>query len=645
MRPMIDKRKPKVPPIAAQPFTPHWFPKDIVDWWPNPDGLRADDIFNRSRVPLARRVWDQCLAANDRARAEQGDVLATAVFGNTTGNPSQGARGKLAEGFYAFGYWQYLGALTAWGGSASEGLIVAPSPTIVDAAHRNGVPVYGTVFFPTIDRQGGDPQWVRDFTDDRMPDALIRVATYFGFDGWFINQETDDVGPEIAAAVAQVMAAFESRRSGLALIWYDAMDKNGKLNYQNELTDDNVTFFQDGRCRRADGIFLNYWWSTDMLSSSASYARDHGRSGYDVYAGVLVGEDKLDAFTFDTVFQGRPRDISAGLFSIEWTAKDAIKEPDFFATLYALESKVWVGPAGDPRVTTPNVSWQGVATSIAERTTITSTPFMTTFNTGHGTMYAVDGVRYPIGVWHNMSLQDVLPTYRWCVDSGGSRLNVGLDFTDAYQGGASLLLSGTLDAANTIRLYQTRLPVTGTTTVSFAVKAEGGPGWIDLGVRFAGDAGFTYFTMEPTNSNDWALPTPVSLGDYAGRTIIELGLRIRQMIGPPVLYRTRIGRLIVLDAEPPAPNRPGPVAVLLTEVDRGTQALRLQWAETGPVHHYDVFAVHGNGARDYVGGCVNNAYFVPAVTRLGAERQTTIEVVGVGPSGKRSPASPTTITW
>ena len=49
--------------------------------------------------------------------------------------------------YFAFNYWQYTDLLVFWGGSAGEGIILAPNPGVIDAAHRNGVPVLGTIFF------------------------------------------------------------------------------------------------------------------------------------------------------------------------------------------------------------------------------------------------------------------------------------------------------------------------------------------------------------------------------------------------------------------------------------------------------------------------------------------------------------------
>ena len=64
---------------------------------------------------------------------------------STSGNAPHGLNTANAN---VFSYWQYIDKLVYWGGSSGEGLIVAPSADVIDAAHRNGVPVLGTVFFP-----------------------------------------------------------------------------------------------------------------------------------------------------------------------------------------------------------------------------------------------------------------------------------------------------------------------------------------------------------------------------------------------------------------------------------------------------------------------------------------------------------------
>ncbi|POD88576.1 Mannosyl-glycoprotein endo-beta-N-acetylglucosaminidase [Lactiplantibacillus plantarum subsp. plantarum] len=58
--------------------------------------------------------------------------------------------------------WQYIDQLVYWGGSAGEGLIVPPTADVIDAAHKNGVPVLRTVFFPQV-VSGSKLKWLNDF--------------------------------------------------------------------------------------------------------------------------------------------------------------------------------------------------------------------------------------------------------------------------------------------------------------------------------------------------------------------------------------------------------------------------------------------------------------------------------------------------
>jgi len=125
-----------------QPFASYWFPNELLAWSPDSD---PDAAFNRSNTPLATRFFNPDLNVNAHAHPNEAGVMVLSAFGPTSRNPSQGS---LSMNYYAVNYWQYTEVLVFWGGSAGEGLILAPNPTIIDAAHRNGVPVVGNIFFP-----------------------------------------------------------------------------------------------------------------------------------------------------------------------------------------------------------------------------------------------------------------------------------------------------------------------------------------------------------------------------------------------------------------------------------------------------------------------------------------------------------------
>lgn len=56
------------------------------------------------------------------------------------------------------------------------------------------------------------------------------------------------------------------------VIWYDSIDKNGYLNYQNKLNGENRPYFNN-----ADGIFLNYWWKpNDLLMTKQAAGKRYG---------------------------------------------------------------------------------------------------------------------------------------------------------------------------------------------------------------------------------------------------------------------------------------------------------------------------------------------------------------------------------
>ena len=102
--------------------------------------------------------------------------------------------------------------------------------------------------------------------------------------------------------------------------------------------------------------------------------------------------------------------------------------------------------------------------------------FTTSFNTGHGRKWFVDGKVSKDSEWNYRSVSGVLPTWRWWQKSTGDKLKASYDFEDAYNGGTSLKFAGDLSGATKqdVNLYSTRLKVTDTTKLHVAHK--GGKG-------------------------------------------------------------------------------------------------------------------------------------------------------------------------
>ena len=107
---------------------------------------------------------------------------------------------------------------------------------------------------------------------------------------------------------------------------------------------------------------------------------------------------------------------------------------------------------------------------VVDKTPITSEDFNTSFNTGHGKHWFVNGKISKEGEWNYRSVSGYLPTWRWWVEHSedSAPLKGRYDFDQAYNGGNSLAFEGDLKAnsSQNVMLYSTKIPVTETTKLS-----------------------------------------------------------------------------------------------------------------------------------------------------------------------------------
>ncbi|HEX7306012.1 endo-beta-N-acetylglucosaminidase [Lentzea sp.] len=607
---------------TAQPYASYWHPATILDWDPSTD---RDAKYNRSTVPLARRVVP-ARPANAHARPNEARVQALVAYAPTSFNPAQGS---LDMNYYATNYWQYIDELVFWGGSASEGLILAPNPTVTDAAHRNGVRVIGNVFLPPT-AYGGQIQWVRDFVrrdGDRFPvaDKMVQVARHHGFDGWFLNQETAGGNAQLANDMRDFVTYI--RRSGLRIIWYDAMTDTGSVSWQNALTARNRTFFE-----QSDEMFLNFWWSAQGLASSAALARQMGRSPYDLASGVDVEAGGYNTSVgWASVFpEGKPHVTSLGFYRPEWTFKSSTGPADF----YARDNRFWVGPNGDPANTTTTASWKGVAHHITELTPITSLPFVTNFNTGHGRKFAVGGTVRSTQAWNNLSLQDVLPTWRWSVTGTGTKVTPSLDWDDPYDGGTALKITGTPSDTTEVRLFATSLPITGASQFEIVHRTGTGPSRLQAVLRF----GATEEVLDLGGLSEAWRRSVFPLAEHSGTTLTEISLRVLGGAAVTAL----IGRIGVTNPVLTPPAAPRNVQVeQVSRTDSTTVSARLTWTRSPGARQYRVYRAGTD--RVFLGGTANDAYFVPVIPLANGET-ARIEVEAVSEAFDVSPPARVSIT-
>ncbi len=630
---------------ADQPYASYWFPNELLSWDP---ALDSDAAYNRGNVPLNGRFRNPATQVNAHARPDEARVTAISIMYPTTSlNPSQGS---LDFDVFAFNYWQYIDILVFWGGSAGEGLILAPNPGVIDAAHRNGVPVLGTVFFPPT-QFGGQLAWVQDLVQRSgntfpVADKLIEVAEHYGFDGWFINQETVGGDATLATDIRDLIR-YIHENSSLHIQWYDSMIESGVIAWQNELNSLNDAFLEESS-RVSDSMFLNFFWNATRLANSRANALALSRSPYEVYAGIDVQANGFNTpVTWSSLFpEASEHVVSLGFYGTNWTFTNAASQAQF----YQRANRFWAGANRDPGDTTTAEAWKGLAHYVPASSPIDSIPFVTHFNSGQGHLYAVDGEVLATGDWNNRGLQDVLPTWRWRIETTGTELFPELDWTEAYEGGASLKISGDLDDANLLDLFATRIDVAGDSVLQIAYKtgSAGTPSHLEVGLTFENGAGLgplELLDVGTTTSADWNLKE-FDLSSFAGQTLARLSLRVASAT-PVGGYAVNVGRLGLIQGAVDLPQPPSALSIVNhQEPDPQTATLRLKWDHSpDEVYAYTVYRRNPDATLTYLGGTANNAYFVAELNRVGIETETTVEVAAVGLEHGRSAHATTSFLW
>lgn len=632
--PAVAAPRPKA--AALQPYASYWYPdslpsgspgtgitwRSLKSWRPADD---ADLAFNASTVPLAPRFTPA--PANTTARSDQARIQSLVSFGPTASNPSQGS---ATADYYALTHWAYIDELVFWGGSSGEGLILAPNAPIVDAAHRHGVPVLGNIFLPPV-AYGGQLQWTRDLVQKdaagRYPlaDRLVAVAAAYGFDGWFVNAETSGGNTALGADMLGFLRELKTlaRAKGQRVTWYDSMTVNGSVSWQGALNSQNEPFFQ-----AADDMFVDFRWTAAKLTSSGQRAGQLGRNRYELWAGVDVESNGWNSsVNWDAIV---PRDkahvVSVGFYRPEWTRNHLPADGRTPGDFHAADDHFWTGRSLDPSRPDTTDSWRAPAVSVADRSTVTSMPFASVFNTGHGLRWYEDGQVTSDAPWNHLGLQDRLPSRRWVVHTDGQRPAVTFDFAAAWRGGSSVLVDGALDRPTVLDVYATRLPVTADTVVELTHRADAGAVTVELAVATADPTTpgatppYTYYPV--TSGSGWQTTT-VRLTGLTG-TVRAIGVRLTSADGGQV--RWRLGGIAVRNA-PQTPAAPS--GLRITAASGGD--LRLAWnPASGDVRHHTLHRLLPDGTRRFLGGTCQSAYFLGGLKPEQGEQEARFELRAVG---------------
>lgn len=658
--------------MANMPISYFWFPEELLQWNPKED---KDLEYNKSVVPLAKRVEKDKLTPSNNTQNKDFNVVALSIMnGSTSGNPPNGLN-KFASN--TFSYWQYIDKLVYWGGSSGEGIIVPPSPDVIDSAHKNGVPVLGTVFFPTT-THGGKAQWLNDFLqkDENgnfpMIDKLIEVCEVLGFDGWFINEETgltvgenDFIdqsetaaeGAKITKEHAELLQEFIrefKKKSNLEIMWYDSITKDGKMDWQNALTDKNDYFLIDENKEKiADSMFLNFWWTNksladkELLKASRDRAKELGLNPYDLYAGIDVQANGTNTKVRWNLFQdekGIPY-TSLGLYAPSWTYFSS-KDVDEFQNK---ESRLYVNEEGDPRKNNlDDTSFRGVSTYAIEKTVLNKLPFTTNFNLGNGYNYFINGSKVSSLDWNNRSLADVMPTYRWIIDNeGDNNLKAYIDYADAFYGGNSIKLTGKVFSgkATKIKLFNSDLTLESGVEFTTAVKSNSE---ITLSLILELEDGTMEEVMGNSKVGDSWTNVKFDIAKLYGKNIKSISYKI--MSDKDVSnIKVNFGNISILDKSKVKEASVSNVSIedKVFEEDDSYAGVRISFDSDNKenVSHYEIYKVDNDGKKMFLGATNKNKYFLNALPRDEKSNSTLFEVVPVSINMVKGKAATVKMEW
>ena len=613
---------------SLMPIGPAFTVDTLLSWEPTND---PDSDYSRSVVPLADRYTG--FTVNNYANPDA--KLMVCSLANSK-HDATNAQGQESFSSYAFNYWQYATSFVYWSGS-KRGQVVVPTGEFTDAAHTNGVPVMGTIFFDW----GGNSSVVENFVRNyrSVADKLIEVMEYYGFDGYFFNEETA-VDYTTAGNLRSMIAYMRQQKPNMLIGWYDSITDSGNLSYQDAVNGYNSGWVSAG----VNEFFMNYNWTTQDVNTTVSTMQNLGKSQYEAFAGLDVQQNCMNTnFSSNYLLNNSNKlKLSLALYCPNSTMGLSGDGADF----HEVERQFYVN-GGDPRSTSSS-GWAGMSRFFADHTTIISAPFVTNFNSGHGKAFYIDGVKSRDAEWSYQSVQDVMPTWTWIIDSNGQKLSGAYDFEDAYNGGSSIKFYGSLTAnkPNNIMLYSTNLDINGSTNI--AVTAKNDRGLMKLVAYYGDSSTSSYANCQKAtfaldaSSGGWTTSN-VSLASLSGKKLYAIGFEIGGTSNVSD-YQVNIGRLAVTDSEAAAASASNARLEEIIYLDAYTAEARIKWNGNN-ASSYEIYRLNADGTRTLIMETPNTAYYIPNLVRNDDQADVTIEVVPVNANGVRGESSRFTIDW
>ncbi|MCL2747210.1 MAG: Ig-like domain-containing protein [Oscillospiraceae bacterium] len=537
---------------------------DILTWDPETD-IYQDEMIGY--VPLQERI-DPLQATQAHPNLHSKAQLLNISVGNyrstdTERGPFNGNHYYDEFPYQVYKFWQYTDMIgsggkpgpdmdpalftpgVAYNNSSSwfmqyggnYGIVAIPAAPYINAAHKNGVKIIGEIFFPRAPQFANE--WLYETKDEEgntvFPYAqkLVDVMKYYGFDGYFFNQEDAFSSAFVSLYKRQIQYMMNQ---GCYVQMYDGITDSGSgTSYQQTFNATNSNYVYDTNAstnlgRVSNSMFIDYKYTQAGVNNGINHAISKGLDPFEtVFFGVEGGNGRFGNGTSDNGYQsayqypfikgsdGLPRAslaIWGGDFNSEWYSSTSSagqwnkyktpyqwqveeRERMYYTTPTMNADATTFGTISrtDVQVTNTNTGriYQGFASFIAERSVIGGSVFTTNFGTGHGLQYWKNGEIIRNKEWTNINIQDIMPTWQWW-KTGTYHTNLNMDWdygpnytrmtgsgtgtltafnfslVGAYNGGSSLVVYGSQRGTNFINLFKTDLAVKAASKISLTYR-------------------------------------------------------------------------------------------------------------------------------------------------------------------------------
>lgn len=545
---------------------------------------------------------------------------------------AQGRSGRV-EGIstgnvYNFDHWQYVDQLYYY----FHDTVSVPPTQWVNAGHRNGVPVLGTVTgdCPPDDCDTQANKLFSAANYQKTVRKLYDYAVAYGFDGWVIDMENEfQPSATVLAAVKELSAMVLPDHQVMRVAVYRAqeytLEPKGMLPYfkagadwQADYTDAPGYPMQTYQTLQAMGLasqrFRAYWSSYVYKPYQADCTQGERTTTSQIWNGN-PGECLNSQRLFNnqrTIVPSSPATqpryyTSTGLFAPEWTyfgnlpdppAGQVAVGPASRTAVHAADDALWVG--ADVRYSGRSCARSGtgnaVSSLITPRSVVGRLPFVTNFNEGEGNVYAIDGKLVATRPWNNLSSQDVLPTW-YCTQDGDLTATPAYATAadaSAFNGGSALALTG--HGAAQMALYDARIRIAAQERPALAFTSKTVTGALPY-VRVTFSDGTSQTVQRTVPGRGWQETTRLLRAQ--GKTIVQISVGFAGGNRP---VGTVLGQLRLYD--PTRDTRPSPI--YLTSTRR-----TISWAPVRrpAISYWNVY-MRAGGCLRFLGPAFTTTYSV-----------------------------------